>query len=203
MRFKVLAIFIIGILYLSLQNSFAQINDEKLLDEIAEESCKCLQEVDLEKDLEKANEFLENCLQNSMVEHLQELMAYQSDNEQEGEKMAMEVAKILFKNCPKFVDFSLKIAEADQQGNLADFYTEGTLIELQKKELVYLIVNDAGQEKRFLCLRPFNNSEEIILNFETYKGKFVKIGWNILEFFDPSQNAYATTQEIISLRIIE
>ena len=181
----------------------AQEYDMSLLNNIADETCDCIEDINLKEDIKKTNVSMENCLQTSMITHINELMSFNIDSPEEGEKMSIEVAKILLRNCPKFVDFSLIVAQEDRYGTLAENYTEGKLITLEEEDLLYVIVNEQGLERKFLFLRPFKNAEQLIRNFENFRGKLVRIGWNALEFYDPKQHMYSVAQEIVSLNFID
>lgn len=198
-------------LFIFISQSFfsqAQEYDEEVLQKIADKACSCLDEVDLDKtDFNEANQFMEQCMQSAMMANFADLMAMDMSSEEDGKRLGMAVAKVLFKSCPRFVDFSMRLAEQDDNqestSSEEDFQQEGTIKGIEENELAYLIVESQGKTTKFLWLRPFSQSGEMMQNFQNFVGKAVRVSWKYLEIYDPRSRKYVQAREIRGITITE
>ncbi|NJO04009.1 MAG: hypothetical protein HC880_22110 [Bacteroidia bacterium] len=174
----------------------AQGYDPELLTLIADEACQCLQSVDMLNNTQEADQLLENCMQQSMMRHAAELLESTLIHDKEvGKQMGNEIAKILFQNCPAFVDFSMKLAE-EERSNTA----QGKLISIETKPLMHLIIEVDQKLEKYIWLRPVSGSYRFIDSPKKYIGKNLLIEWKSVEWYNPRSKDYVKDREIQVLK---
>ncbi|MEO1652752.1 MAG: hypothetical protein AAFU64_04330 [Bacteroidota bacterium] len=146
-------------------------------------------------------------MQSAMMANFADLMAMDMSSEEDGKRLGMAVAKVLFKTCPRFVDFSMRLAEQDDKkeskAKNENFQQEGKIKDLEEDGLAYLLIESQGQIIKYLWLRPFAQSGEMIRDFKKFVGKTVQVSWQYLEIYDPKTKKYIQAKEIRGISLTE
>lgn len=185
--------------------AFAQIAKLTASEIAADEVCAKMNNVDIStKTAEELSSLFQSELVKTFTGHMNELMAefgYTTLDGESGRKIGEEIGKKLLKRCPKFVDFSVKMAEEKEPPTVEETIgnSQGTITKVVSPQFTEITVKDAaGRETTFYWLRYFKGSEK----FESAAvniGKKVKLTWTETEFYLPKAHGYFKIKEIKSI----
>lgn len=162
----------------------SQAQNIKKLRPVIEESCKCIEKVDL--DAENMDSEVEGCLQTTMMGNIVTLMdAYGIQtselNEETGYNMGIEYGKTLLTECPAFMSYSIKIAEKDGDLSYETLLEDeveqtqvlkGQIVSVSGDEILRIKIKDQNEKtESFVILENFPNSEEFTDPKTDFRGR--------------------------------
>ncbi|MCP3930993.1 MAG: hypothetical protein GY705_18065 [Bacteroidetes bacterium] len=187
------------------------LSSQESLNKAADTACECI-EKNLGEDSKKNDEKIQQCIQEAFMTHYAEISKdFKMDptDQKAMEEIGIKLGKILIKRCEKFMDYSIQVAESQQEETITPTKTinetEGKLTRIDKKEFVHFILSESnGRELDFLWLRYFQDSEKYKgENADKYIGKQMKIKWQELECYLPKAGNYYNVKEIIGIDVMD
>jgi len=170
-------------------------NAQDVLDSIAIETCKCLDDFDLNNiDSEKFTMQIGLCMIEKAMPYSDHLerefeIDFKNIDGADGEKLGQLVGIRMATTCPdKLMAFANMDTEDSEivtnsiNGILKDILTEGFNI--------ISIEDDSGRQYSLLWLSYFENSYDLLKRKKDILGKKVSISYEEIELFDPKINEY-------------
>jgi len=178
---------------------------KKLTDSI----CKCLSALDMSKiktSDEAQNAFVECFSKNlSFVVEVAEERNVEMSNTAAMKKIGNEVGKDLInQNCEGFIKVSALMTKDKINSNLNDQAaiqsTSGILKRIETRDFHYIIIQDKNNnEKSFIWLRQFPDSENFIAATSKMIGKSLVVRWSEIEVYLPKAKGYYKVKEIVAI----
>ena len=174
---------------------------QKYMDEIAQKSCSCVNEVQEGEDRSKMQMRLGLCIIQAAEPFSKELRKdHQIDFNRidvDGEKLGKLIGIKMVSICPEVFE-NMNIEEEDSEV----FDLKGVVTEIVQDGFVYFIINNQdGRTSKYYWLTYVDSELDIENNFESLKGKSVLVKYMILEIFDPKINDYRNINVLISLNL--
>lgn len=176
---------------------------QEILDTITQETCDCISGKNLDNlDIENLNVELGFCMIESLNRHenaSKELNINIYDAEgmtQFGEKVGARMAI----KCPEVMS---RIVAANNRQATSQNQLEGTIVRIEGNEFGFVVLRDAqAREHKLLWLRYFKNSEQLANNPRQMIGKKVRISFETIECYSPSERDYFERKEIRGLEFL-
>ncbi len=201
MKNKTLIIFIIFL------QSFVIYSQETYMNNIVEKACECLSEIDKDEDLTDISIGL--CVLSEATKYKVELLRdYNIDIENlqnEGEELGKMVGIEMFTACPEQIKRVAMLNEDNLNDQGSSFqYMEGTIKSITKSDFViFSVLGNDGKTVKFYWLKFIDSDNDLQNEYESYRGKKVKIRYSIAEFYDPNLAEYRNYNLIESLNILD
>lgn len=186
MKFIITIAFILSYAFSSAQDAF---------DKMAQETCACINKHDLSK---LTKDDIETKLGLCMIEAASN-QNYDIDttDPEAGRKFGEKVGAKMATICPKVFVYLL---DEDRTPAEPTKKIAGTIKKIVEGEFNYLIVKDSnGREVKFIWLRYFKGSEELLENISKLEGKKVTIAFEEIECYSPQAKTYLVLKEIREL----
>jgi hypothetical protein len=186
MKFIFSVVFLFFYVFSSAQDAF---------DKMAQETCACINKLDLPK---LTKDEVETKLGLCMMEAASN-QKYDIDitDPEAGRKFGEKVGAKMATICPKVFIYLL---DEDRTPAEPAKKIEGTIKKIVEGEFNYLLVKDSnGREVKFIWLRYFKGSEELLENVSKLEGKRVTIAFEEVECYSPQAKSYLVMKEIREL----
>lgn len=190
---------------------FAQETDKKneLLDIIAKETCECVSNKNMDfSKIERSKLELEfgMCIMESYSKRRSKVEKYLGvslDNERSLERLGEDVAFKMMNHCsPVILSLAGQYVEEDYAESEEDQYIVGEVVELSTSKFNTLNIKDESKRiQKFLWLEFFNG-EDLLKDFDSLKGKIIKIYFVEKEFFDPVISEYRNFKIIKEIMVL-
>lgn len=176
---------------------------QQMLDTITQETCDCIGGKDFDSfDAEQLNLELGFCMIESLNQHKEASTALNVNiydaagmrqlGEQVGTRMAI--------TCPQIIAKMSNIANKAKSAN----HMEGTIVGIEGKEFGFVILQDAaGRSHKLLWLRYFKNSEQLISASAEIIGTRVRIEFEPIECYSPTEHDYFERKEITGIEFLK
>ncbi len=193
----------------------AQITKDSLLKVMSNEACEEFAKKDFttidKKNLETEMGML---LAPAMMTHLDDIERIYGGGMTDPDamrKMGMDLSMKLASTCPKFIEFSMKMAgksgEDDSKvkkentlDNNGEAILKGTLLSVNAGDITTLSVSDGkGKTTKLYWLEYFDNADKIIANNKKYLNKKVTVGYTEKSVYDFVRKNYKTIKVITSI----
>ena len=190
---------------------------QKSLKQAASDACECLKTNGIGTDLEQDELLVSTCLEEALLKNLEKIsQEYEIDfdDEEAGYKLGIELGKLMIVDCEEFVDYSIRMAQAEDKRESAaeeknasiesknTGSTSGKFERVEEKGYAYLkILTAEGRMQSFLWLRYFQGSDALIEDPKALKGKKVTIHWREIEVYRPDLKEYFKQKEITLLEV--
>ena len=190
------------------------VHGQQVVEQIAEETCACIQASGLEEKNANLELLTSTCVQQAMLDHIGDITeAYRVDlsnpetSREIGETIGKEVGIWLATNCRIYRRLYMQRVAAPPQSETLTHplhSTEGSITGLRGEELAFVIlVDEYGDELSFLWLEKFPDSEEYLGRIEDLKGKRVRITWREIQLYQVRTQNYRKTKEIRGLELLD
>lgn len=177
-----------------------------LMQELINSSCSHVRAANYEQyPLESAQEQMTVFFRDLFLQHAEQIRdTFQLDiyNDEDASNFGELFGSTLAKQCPVFLQFLLKIEQADAESfnREEEGIIEGTLLRFEGKELLFFILkDDEEQEHKFLWLNYFWGSENFYHNRNNMLGKRFRIHYKERSYFLPKSGRYEWVKEITDL----
>ncbi len=193
----------------------AQITKDSLLKVMSNEACEEFAKKDFttidKKNLETEMGML---LAPAMMTHLDDIERLYGGGMTDPDamrKMGMDLSMKLASTCPKFIEFSMKMAgKSGEDGskvkkentldNNGEAILKGTLLSVNAGDITTLSVSDGkGKTTKLYWLEYFDNADKIIANNKKYLNKKVTVGYTEKSVYDFVRKNYKTIKVITSI----
>jgi hypothetical protein len=195
---------------LLLYNAEAQISQMGPVEKALTDSvCNCMTAVDLNKVSNKkdAMTVITDCF-GKRTDLLMKVADEKHVNPADHDAMkqiGIDIGKdIMNGNCTAFLKISEKLLlDGDSKIGGSDGSTNGKLKRIDIKGFNYIVLTDNNNnEKSFIWLRQFPDSEKFMSGVTALAGKKVKINWHELEVYLPLAKGYYKVKEITSVEFL-
>lgn len=192
--------------------SYGQTKKEKKLKPVVDDVCDCLEKV---KPNEDPGAKMEECMMLSMLSQLDVILdAYnlsvEDFDEEKGYEVGLDIGKQLARECPAFMELSIRMAEEDGDLDIDKLMAEeetevqkasqGKVSAVTQEELVHIKLElPSGDIRDFVVFGNFAGSEKYIGDATTQIGKKVKIQYVEKEVYMVHSESFVTIKEIISI----
>jgi len=177
---------------------------QKMLDSI----CTCMSKIDISniKTAKEANDVFMQCFTahaDLLVDVAKEQNVEFTDDAAM-HRIGTEIgANLLKRNCSSFVKLAMLMGQKDENETVAAQVTSGIFKRIDNKGFNYVVLTDnTGNEKSFIWLRQFPNSENFMNGISKYAGKKVSIKWQEMEVYLPQAKGYYKVKEVLSIDIL-
>ncbi|MCO4294707.1 hypothetical protein NF867_17730 [Solitalea sp. MAHUQ-68] len=195
---KRILLFIPILFFCSLSSVFAQ--KEAFIDTISQKICNELKDVQLDKlSPDSVTSLFGKVMMKACADHMGTLLEYYdlmgANSDVAAEQLGNDVAKNLMKNCPRFLDFALKMANEkktplpiDTESATSNY--NGKLSKIVKGDFYkFICVNEQGLQETFYWLQHCG-AEKLLPEPNKYIGKKVKINFIEVSYFIPAESNY-------------
>jgi hypothetical protein len=163
---------------------------EDFMDAAAKTACECLSNQAPVQDSKEAKMRAGICIMTALVPHKEKLRAEMGvdldrnvDGREIGELMGMRIAQ----HCPERL---VKLSRAADPEKSAETI-EGVVTRVEKEPFVVFTVRDEdGHTLKVWWLQSVNSSMDLVNDYESLKGRKVKLTYEARDFFDPKVNDY-------------
>lgn len=180
---------------------------QAMLDTLAQETCECVSQKNLEGLDEAAlNMELGLCIMQGLNTHEGKLgddlkvdIADQESMRKLGEQIGLRMAN----RCP---DILMMIVSAKGQKANANNGTvlTGTIKAIDGEEFGRIIlVDETGREHKLLWLRYFKGSDQLVADATLFIGKKARVEYETIECYLPKVKEYSNRKEVKSLEILD
>jgi len=184
--------------------------ETKVIQDIANEACNCLNEVSWENLTE--GEILrrgEVCLEKGVIKFLPQIMlAYNTDEftEEMGRSVGEKMAIKLLENCDAFSTFSRVMAKQrnkeDENGESSMVNLTGKITGVQnEKGLQYLVLEEAdGTTHRLFWFVAFDGHEDFPTEAKAFKGRSVEVSFRQVLVYIPKEKSYQPRKVLLGMQ---
>lgn len=180
---------------------------QKYMDKIVEESCSCIDDIDLASPNTTMKVGL--CMIQSATPYAKELKRDHGIDfdqiETEGEKLGGLIATQMITVCPtKLIEIASLDAESDDDENSVALLNEtGTVTKIEQEAfIVFTLKNPQGKVSKFYWLNFPTSNLELASEYEKLLQKEVQIEYRTEEFFDPKLEGYRQHNIISSINTL-
>lgn len=173
--------------------------EKKITDSI----CNCITKVDLSKvhGKKEATQVFTDCFagQSALLMDVAAEKGVSVTDDAAMNKLGNEIGQnLLRQNCSAILKLGVLMSGPDDDGAATDeSSTAGTFKRIDNKGFNYIVITDSkGQEKSFLWLRQFADSEKLMNGTVGLVGKKITIKWHELEVYLPQAKGYFKVKEI-------
>jgi hypothetical protein len=199
-----LVLFILSIVIM--QNSLAQTKFAPAEQKMVDSLCSSVNKLDLSKITTKEQAIFAytQCVTNyySLLGDFAEEKHADISNTADMKKIGIQLAQDLMTiKCESFIKLESLIAKntIDNQENS----TTGIYKRIDNKGFNYVVIIDENQnEKSFIWLRQFPESENFMTETNKFAGKKLKISWHEMEVYLPSAKGYYKVKEISAIKTL-
>ena len=179
---------------------------QDLMQELVKTSCQHVRATNYEQySLETAQEQMTVFFRDLFLQHAQQIRdTFQLDiyDDEDASNFGELFGSTLAKQCPIFLQFLLKVEQADAESfnREEEGSIEGTLLRFEGKELLFFVLQDDDeQEHKLLWLNYFWGSENFYHNRGNMLGKRFRIHYKERSYFLPKSGRYEWIKEITDL----
>lgn len=191
------------------------LHSQEYIDNIANETCKCLEQL---SDTLQKDEYLMSlgsCMINAAMPYKKKLKADYGINlnnidTKTGEQLGKIVGLRMANKCPKsllrmasIANGQSEVSETKEAHSDTKIFT-GTVTAVENESfVVFSLKDDLGKTARFFWLNFVQCDSDLVAHYTSLVGSTVKIQYSSSEFFDPKINEYRQFNIIQSVNIFK
>lgn len=194
--------------------TFIRVEAQEVVDEMAKETCVCLEEEGLQEGLseEELQMKVGLCMMQVAPKYVDRIRSelnidLYNDGQEAGQKLGEKIGMRLTVTCPLFLESVVKSQMGKEGGNSpgmkAKMVLEGTFRGMESGQFNMLLLDPVqGKRMKFLWLEHFPGADRLVTNPKTLEGKKIRIEFVEEEYFAPALQDYVPFRRILGLEVL-